>query len=76
MAITAQMHQELREKTGAGIMDCKRALTETDGDFEKAIEVLRKRTCCRCAKDPDGQPARGQLPPIFIQVEKLGCWLK
>ncbi len=43
MAITASMVKELREQTGAGMMDCKKALTETDGDFEKAIEFLREK---------------------------------
>jgi elongation factor Ts len=40
MVITAKMVAELRERTGAGMMDCKKALTQTDGDIEKAIEVL------------------------------------
>ncbi len=43
MAITAEQVQELRRKTGAGIMDCKRALTECEGDMEKAITLLRKQ---------------------------------
>ncbi len=43
MAITAQMVKELREKTGAGMMDCKKALTETNGDMEKAIDFLREK---------------------------------
>ena len=43
MAITAQMVKELREKTGAGMMDCKKALTEADGDMEKATEALRQK---------------------------------
>ena len=42
MAITAKMVQELRSRTGAPLMDCKRALTETDGDLETAIDNLRK----------------------------------
>ena len=42
-AITAQMVKELREKTGAGMMDCKKALTETDGDMEKAIDFFVKK---------------------------------
>ena len=51
MAITAGMVKELREMTGAGMMDCKKALTETNGDMDAAVEVLRKsgagnRTCC------------------------------
>ena len=43
MNITAQMVKELRDKTGAGMMDAKKALVETDGDMEKAIEVLRQK---------------------------------
>ena len=41
--ITAQAVKELRERTGAGMMDCKKALTETNGDMEKAVEVLREK---------------------------------
>ena len=43
MAITAQMVKELREKTGAGMMDCKKALTETNGDMDQAIDYLREK---------------------------------
>ena len=43
MQITAQMVKELRERTGAGMMDCKAALAETNGDFEQAVDVLRKK---------------------------------
>ena len=43
MAITAALVKELRERTGAGMMECKKILTETDGDLELAIEELRKR---------------------------------
>lgn len=43
MAITAADVNKLRQETGAGMMDCKKALTEADGDFEKAKEVLRKQ---------------------------------
>ena len=45
--ITAQQVKELREKTGAGMMDCKKVLTETDGDMEKAAELLRERGISR-----------------------------
>ncbi len=50
MAITAAQVSELRQKTGAGMMDCKKALTEADGDFEKAIEILRKKGAAVAAK--------------------------
>ena len=43
MAVTAAMVKELREMTGAGMMDCKKALVEADGDMEKAVEVLREK---------------------------------
>lgn len=43
MAISASMVKELREMTGAGMMDCKKALVETDGDMDKAVEFLRER---------------------------------
>ena len=47
MAITAAMVKELRERTGAGMMDCKKVLTEADGDLDKAIE-LRDRAIVEC----------------------------
>lgn len=50
MAITAAQVKELRDKTGAGMMDCKKALTEANGDFEKAVEVLRKKGASVAAK--------------------------
>ena len=43
MAITASMVKELREMTGVGMLDCKKALAETDGDMEKAVEYLREK---------------------------------
>lgn len=59
MAITAQMVKELREKTGAGMMDCKKALTETDGDMEKAIDLLREKGIAKAAKKADRIAAEG-----------------
>ena len=50
MAITAAMVKELREKTGAGMMDCKKALTNTDGDMDKAVEWLREKGLAKAAK--------------------------
>ena len=50
MEITSSMVKELREKTSAGIMDCKKALQETQGDFEKAVEYLRKKGIAAAAK--------------------------
>ena len=48
--VTAALVKELREKTGAGMMDCKKVLTETDGDLEKAAELLREKGITKAAK--------------------------
>ena len=58
-AITAQMVKELREKTGAGMMDCKKALTQMDGDMEKAIDFLREKGMASAAKKADRIAAEG-----------------
>lgn len=50
MAITAQLVKELREKTGAGMMDCKKALVETNGDIEAAIDYLREKGLASASK--------------------------
>ncbi|MFD1037956.1 translation elongation factor Ts [Virgibacillus byunsanensis] len=65
MAITAKMVKELREKTGAGMMDCKKALQETDGDLEKAIDFLREKGIAKAAKKADRIAAEGST---FIEV--------
>lgn len=59
MAVTAQMVKELREKTGAGMLDCKKALTETNGDMEKAIDFLREKGIASAAKKADRIAAEG-----------------
>lgn len=61
MAISAAMVKELRERTGLGMMDCKRALTEADGDMEKAIEELRKKSALKAAKKAGRTTANGLL---------------
>lgn len=66
MAVTAQMVKELRGKTGAGMMDCKKALTETDGDMEKAIDYLREKGIAKAAKKGDRIAAEG-LTSIEVQ---------
>ncbi|WP_152656369.1 translation elongation factor Ts [Oceanobacillus sp. CFH 90083] len=69
MAITAQMVKELREKTGAGMMDCKKALTETNGDMEQAIDFLREKGMAKAAKKADRVAAEG-LTHIEIDGNK------
>lgn len=59
MAVTASMVKELREKTGAGMMDCKKALTETGGDMEKAVDFLREKGIAKAAKKADRVAAEG-----------------
>lgn len=59
MAVTAQMVKELREKTGAGMMDCKKALTENSGDIEKAIDWLREKGIAKAEKKADRIAAEG-----------------
>ena len=54
MAITAALVKELRERTSAGMMDCKKALTECDGDMEKAITWLRERASPKRRRRPAG----------------------
>ncbi|QUG41113.1 elongation factor Ts [Psychrobacillus sp. INOP01] len=66
MAVTAQMVKELREKTGAGMMDCKKALVESDGNLEAAIDFLREKGLSSAAKKADRIAAEGTT---YIQVE-------
>lgn len=61
MAITAQDVNKLRQMTGAGMMDCKKALTEADGDFDKAVDVLRKQGQKVAAKRADNETSEGSV---------------
>ena len=61
MAVTAKMVKELREMTGAGMMDCKKALNETDGDMDAAIEFLRKNGEAKAVKKAGRIAAEGSL---------------
>ncbi|HEX9045255.1 MAG TPA: translation elongation factor Ts [Candidatus Limnocylindrales bacterium] len=65
--ISASAVKELRERTGAGFMDCKRALTETDGDVEKAVGLLRERGLAAAAKKA-GREAREGLVSSYIHT--------
>jgi elongation factor Ts len=59
MAISAQLVKQLRERTGAGMMDCKKALTETDGDIDAAVDYLREKGIAKAAKKADRIAAEG-----------------
>jgi elongation factor Ts len=69
MPITASQVNELRQKTGAGMMDCKKALTEADGDFDKAIDILRKKGAAVAAKRAEKSANEG-LVLIKISDDK------
>ena len=71
--VTASLVKELREKTGAGMMDCKKVLTETDGDMEKAIELLRERGIAKAAKKSGRIAAEGLVEAYISEDGKVGA---
>lgn len=71
--VTASLVKELREKTGAGMMDCKKVLTETDGDMEKAIELLRERGIAKAAKKSGRIAAEGLVECYISEDAKTGA---
>ena len=70
--ITAELVKQLREKTGAGMMDCKKVLTETDGDMEKAAELLRERGIAKAAKKSGRIAAEGLVATYVTADKKVG----
>jgi elongation factor Ts len=73
MAITAAQVKELRQKTGVGMMECKKALTENEGDLEKAIVWLRERGLSRAAKKADRVTAEGLVKVAVAENGKSGA---
>ena len=71
MAISASMVKELREATGAGMMDCKKALTETDGDMDKAVEYLREKGLAKAAKKANRIAAEGLVATCLSEDGKV-----
>ena len=71
--VTASLVKDLREKTGAGMMDCKKVLTETDGDMEKAIELLRERGIAKAAKKSGRVAAEGLVEAYISEDGKIGA---
>ena len=71
--VTASLVKELREKTGAGMMDCKKVLTETDGDLEKAAELLRERGIAKAAKKSGRVAAEGMVEAYISEDGKIGA---
>jgi elongation factor Ts len=70
MAISAKLVKQLRDKTGAGMMDCKNALVETDGDIDKAIDVLREKGLSKAAKKADRIAAEGLVRVALSEDHK------
>jgi len=75
MAITAEQVKELRDMTGAGIMDCKKVLVEVDGDIKKAVETLRERGIAKAAKKA-GRIASEGLVEAYIHNGKYGAMVE
>ncbi|SKA76436.1 elongation factor Ts [Clostridium sp. USBA 49] len=71
--ITAQMVKELRERTGAGMMECKKALNESNGDLEKAIEILRERGLAAAAKKAGRTASEGIVETYVSEDKKSGA---
>ncbi len=72
MAISSEDVKKLRDKTGVGMMDCKKALTETNGDFEKAVEILRKKGMDVANKRSGRTASQGQVYAYIHMGGKIG----
>ena len=70
--ITAKMVGDLRAKTGAGLMDCKRALTEAEGNEDKAIDILRKKGIASAAKKAERSASDGLVESYIHMGGKVG----
>lgn len=76
VTISAKMVGELRESTGAGLMDCKKALVETAGDFDKAVEILRKKGVASAAKKAGREAAEGLVESYIHLGGKVGVMIE
>ena len=76
MAISAEMVKQLREKTGAGIMDCKKALQEADGDFDKANEWLRKKGMASAQKRAERETKEGMIDSYIHPGNRVGVLIE
>ena len=73
MAVTASMVKELREMTGAGMMDCKKALVETDGNMEAAVDLLKEKGLAKAAKKAGRVAAEGLVKIAFAEDNKTAA---
>jgi len=76
MQITSQMVKDLRDKTAAGMMDCKKALTETNGDMEKAVDLLRQKGLAVAAKRAGRATSEGTIGVYVHAGGKLGVMVE
>jgi elongation factor Ts len=76
MAITSKLVQELREKTGVGMMDCKRALEESNGNLEEAVKILRKKGMAVAQKRADKAAKEGKIVSLISEDGKKGVILE
>lgn len=76
MAVTAEMVRDLRDKSGAGIMDCKEALRESNGDIEGAIDYLRKKGLSKAAKKAGREASEGVVASYIHAGGKIGVLLE
>lgn len=76
MNITSQMVKDLRDKTAAGMMDCKKALTETNGDMEKAVDLLRQKGLAVAAKRAGRATSEGVIETYIHAGGKLGVMVE
>jgi elongation factor Ts len=76
MAITADMVKKLRDQTGAGMMDCKKALTETNGDYERAVTLLREKGIAVAAKRETKAASEGLIESYISDDAKVGAMVE
>jgi elongation factor Ts len=76
MAITAEQVKQLRDKTGAGMMECKAALTEANGDMEEAVTILRKRGLAQAAKRAGRATAQGTIGTYIHLNGRIGVMVE
>ncbi len=76
MSITAKMVKDLRDKTSAGMMDCKKALNETDGDMEKAVDLLRQKGLAVAAKRAGRETSEGTIETYIHAGGKIAAMVE
>lgn len=76
MAVSAASVKELREKTGAGMLDCKKALEQSGGDLDKAVDILREKGLSAAAKKAGVPPRKASSSLTYTRAVESACWWK